>query len=116
MNIIFDHNQVEQLKGKYTVLELDTFGLPDGTIRAAHCVIQNVTLESLSRIQSLMELHDSLISNFKDRNWLYCEEVIKMLIGSWGGELDTFYINLQNRVKGYIANEPPENWTHIIQK
>jgi hypothetical protein len=38
------------------------------------------------------------------------------LQGFWGGELDSFYQNLRDRVQPFLDNPPPESWSPIIQK
>jgi hypothetical protein len=41
---------------------------------------------------------------------------IHHLIGSWGGDVDTFYINLKNRVEEYQRHEPDDTWSPIIDR
>ena len=116
MNIIFDHIEIDQLRERHIVLPLDTFRLPDGKTITAHCVIESLPLDGLFKIEAMTELHNNLISNFQSRNWEYCKNAIPMLIGAWGGEVDTFYLNLQNRVDGFIQEEPAQDWSPIIQR
>jgi hypothetical protein len=35
---------------------------------------------------------------------------IKGLTGRWNGELDSFYVNLGQRVENYRSNPPPTGW------
>jgi hypothetical protein len=37
-------------------------------------------------------------------------------MGRWGGELDTFYIDLLNRVNQHKENGVPEDWNAVIIK
>jgi hypothetical protein len=49
------------------------------------------------------------------QQWNYCEQAIQGLMGKWGGELDTFYTDLLQRVMNFKEN-PPENWDYILVK
>lgn len=113
MNIIFKKN-LTAIDQKYTVLDLDTFSLPDGTVHTACCILENIPINELSITENLKELHASLILNYRQRNWNYCKQAIEQLIGKWGGEVDTFYTELSARIAGYIEQEPSEEWNGII--
>lgn len=117
MHIIFGKDEALQLKNKYTVLELDLiqFG-QDGPVAPAHCVIENISILDLPRVQSMQTLHENLISNYRDRDWKYCLDALEHLQGFWGGELDSFYQSLRARIQPFLDNPPPENWSPIIQK
>ena len=117
MHIIFGKDEALQLKNKYTVLELDLiqFG-QDGPVAPAYCVIENIAISDLPKVQSMQTLHENLISNYRDRDWKYCLDATEHLQGFWGGELDSFYQNLRNRIQPFLDNAPPENWSPIIQK
>jgi len=115
MNIIFKKN-LTAIDQKYTVLDLDTFSLPDGTVHTACCILENIPINELSLTENLKELHAGLILNYSQRNWNYCEQAIEQLIGKWGGEVDSFYTELSTRIAQYIEEEPPQDWTSVILK
>ena len=115
MNIIFKEN-LPALEQKYTVLELDTFGFPDGTRHTACCVVENISISDLPQIESLKELHANLIKNYGLKNWNFCEQAIEQLAGKWGGELDTFYLELQGRIDRYKTLNLDDSWTPVIAK
>lgn len=115
MNIIFKKN-LTAIDQKYTVLDLDTFSLPDGSTHTACCILENIPINEMSITENLKELHASLILNYGQRNWNYCEQAIEQLMGKWGGEVDSFYNELSTRVTKYIKEEPPLSWTSIIPK
>jgi hypothetical protein len=117
MHIIFGKDEALQLKNKYTVLELDLiqFG-QDGPVAPAYCVIENISILDLPKVQSMQTLHENLISNYRDCEWKYCLDAMEHLQGFWGGELDSFYQSLRDRIQPFLDNPPSENWSPIIQR
>ena len=115
MNIIFKENS-EEIAKKYTVLELDTFSLPNGTIHTACCVIENIPITELYETENLKTIHAGLIENFGKRQWSLCKEAIAELMGKWGGEMDTFYTELQARIDLLKTLDLDDSWTPIIAR
>ena len=117
MHIIFGKDEALQLENKYTVLELDLiqFG-QDGPVAPAYCVIENMSILDLPRVASMRALHENLIANYRVRDWKYCLDAMEHLQGFWGGELDSFYQNLRDRVQPFLDNPPSESWSPVIQK
>ena len=115
MHIIFKHHS-QQLEEKYTVLDLDTFSLPDGTTHTAACVIENIPISELAQTENLKLLHTKLIENYGLRNWNYCEQAIEHLMGKWGGELDTFYTDLASRIAQLKTLNLDDSWSPVIPK
>lgn len=116
MNIIFGEN-INEIEEKYTVLELDTFRLgQDRVIKTAHCVIESIPINEMSLTESMVELHHNLIENYKKRDWNYCEQAIEQLMGKWGGELDTFYVELGTRISNLKSLSLTDEWSPIIEK
>lgn len=116
MNIIFGINEVNQLRGKYIVLELDTVTIKSSNPITAYCVIENLPLDELSRVDNLKKIHEELMENYRKRNWNFCIQAIDKLTGFWGTQIDSFYEILRNRITGYIESEPDESWTGVIPK
>ena len=115
MHILFK-NHVSGLEEKYTVLDLDTFKLPDGSLHTACCVVENLPIHELSQAESLKELHAKLIENYGLKNWNFCEQALDHLLGKWGGELDTFYTELQNRIIQFKTMDLDQSWTPFISR
>jgi hypothetical protein len=115
MNIIFKKNLAE-VDQKYTVLDLDTFSLPDGSVHTACCVIENIPIMELPSTESLKQLHADLIANYGLRDWNYCEQALEQLMGKWGGDVDSFYLELQNRIVRLKTMDLDDSWTPIIAK
>jgi len=115
MNIIFKENSTEIAK-KYTVLDLDTFLMPDGSIHTACCVVENIPIEEMAHTNSLKELHAGLIENYAKRNWNYCEQAIEQLMGKWGGEVDSYYTDLRLRIQRLKPLNLDDSWSPLITK
>jgi hypothetical protein len=115
MNIIFKEN-LPATEQKYTVLDLDTFAWPDGTLHTACCVIENIPITELASTQNLKELHANLIKNYSLKNWSYCEQAMEHLTGKWGGEVDSFYAELKTRIDRLKTMDLDDSWSPVIQK
>lgn len=111
MNIIFGED-ISELKEKFLLLELDTFRDGD-TVRTAYCILDKPPLAELKLLNFYLDAHDQLIKNYRKQHWEYCLQVIDELCGRWGGELDTFYDDLKNRINNYQENAPGEDWDGI---
>jgi hypothetical protein len=117
MFIILDDNQVNSMREKYTVLEVDTFRIgTDGPVLKAYAVIENIPLPDLPMIENWTNLHNSLLTEYRKRNWEFCEQAIENLVGTFGGEMDSFYAELQTRILNYKDNDPGPTWDYIIEK
>ena len=109
--------QAKMFEGKYTVLELDTLKfMPDGALVTAYCVVENIPLTELAEVADLQKVHLNLLEKYRKKDWAHCEQSIKQLIGKWGGELDSFYTDLLNRVQNYQEKDPGENWDGFVEK
>jgi len=115
MHIIFSkHTELEK---KYTVLELDTIRVGvDGPERTAYCIIENIPLEEIPAVSTLKDLHHELMQQYRSQDWPRCEAIIGQLTGKWGGEMDSFYIELASRVAGLKTQTLNNNWTGVIEK
>ena len=99
MQIVFGKNTVEQLREKYTVLELEEIDTPNGKLEP-YCVIpvENIAL-SLGQIGPDIELHEKFVQAIKDNDVKLCIDLYEYLVGKFGGELDTFYEIVVERCK-----------------
>lgn len=115
MNIIFGTPNADILE-KYTVLELDTFRMPDNQVHTSYCVVEKIPLEEFIIAEPLKKLHAELIQYYRQRHWDYCLQAIEGLTGRWNRELDTFYETLAERIKQFQDTPPPESWDGIIDR
>jgi len=98
------------------VLDLDTFRLPDGNVHTACCVVENMPIQELAQADNFKELHANLILEYGKRNWNYCEQAIEQLVGKWGGELDSFYAELNTRIARLKTLNLDDSWSPVIPK
>ena len=117
MNIIFGTEMAQQAQERYTVLELDTLRLvPTNEVVTAYCLVETIPVEEMPAVESLKELHQNLMAEYRKRNWRYCEDAIAHLTGKWHGELNSFYIELYQRIQSLKQGDLPEDWTGRIDK
>jgi len=116
MNIIFG-DDIKDLPDNYTILELDNFKFAgaDDVVKA-YCVVENIPLHEFPTLDDYRQAHNQLLVEYRQRNWEYCQSAIKSLTGRWGGELDSFYENLLQRVNRYVDNPPDPDWDGVILK
>jgi hypothetical protein len=105
------------LNSKYTVLELDTIKFdPDHDPLPAYCVLDNIPLMEMATLENLKNLHANLVSNYKKKDWNFCEQAIEQLIGKWNGEMDSFYAELSARIQTFKQTDPGDDWDGVIFK
>lgn len=100
MNIILGKERADQLREKYTVLELESFDHPDGMQIPAYCVVpaEKIPIAELTLLTQWTDLHENLVKEFRKGNRVFCEQAIEHLMGKFGGELDTFYQHVIDKV------------------
>ena len=92
MNIIFDEKLAQQLAEKYTVLELDTIMQPELTQPVKlFAVVEITNVQDITTLSFMRELHVEMIGAYKSGDWQRTQELVAMLLGQFGGELDEFY-------------------------
>ena len=116
MQIILGIEQAKLLEEKYVVLELDKIVFGSNNPTTAYCVVQNIGLFDFTELETLKNLHQELVVSYQQRDWDFCLTAIEQLTGKWGGDLDTFYASLLDRVTEYKQTEPPADWTGVISK
>lgn len=120
MNIIFPSAEDLDTLGKnYIVLELDTVQYKkDEPARTAYCVIgtESLTVNELPVVSQFVELHANLMKNYRLKNWKFCEDALEHLQGRWRGTLDSFYLDLGQRINQYKSQPVPADWTGVVVK
>lgn len=100
MNIILGTENIDPIKDRYIILELDSFRFASNADPVtAYCLVSDVNFETLLQLEQWQDLHRGLIKNYKQANWNYCEQALDHLRGQWNGELDSFYDELQSRIQ-----------------
>jgi hypothetical protein len=117
MNIIFGIESVTPFEERYTILELDTFMLrPTNEVVTAYCLVETIPIQEMPAIENLKEQHRNLMAEYRQQNWRYCEDAIAHLTGKWGGELDSFYMELYQRIQDLKQQQLPTDWTGRMDK
>ena len=100
MQIVWDHDAVEQLKKTHTVLELETFDVK-GVPITTWCVVpaEKIGLSNFGALKNYVEIHEAFIKAYNEGNYKLCEDCLEHLPGQFGGELDSFYEEINNRIK-----------------
>jgi hypothetical protein len=115
MNIMFGDSITDDIKSRYTILQLDTFYFAEvDQTRVAYCLIETVPIAEMVNIDQTIELHNNLVRNYGLRNWNYCVDVIEHLRGRWNSELDSFYDSILERVNALQESNPDNEWTGVI--
>lgn len=98
MQLIFGKENAEELRQRYTVLELETMNI-DGKALEVFCVIptEKIALGEISVIDHSVKLHNDFVNAIKDNNRKLCEDLYIHLIGKFGGEVDSFYEEILKR-------------------
>ena len=98
MNIIFSRQVADELKQKYTVLELETFEV-EGKILETFCVVppEAISMQDLPVLTKQVELHEQFVLHLKKKDYTFCRSAAEHLLGKFGGELDSFYTTVLER-------------------
>lgn len=99
MELIFNREHAEALREKYTVLELETV-TKDGVTLDVFCVIpaDKLNLGELTQLDHNIKLHNHFIEAMKDQQYHVCRDLHEHLLGKFGGEVDSFYNEILNRI------------------
>ncbi len=100
MDLIFNAEHAELLKTKYTVLELETIhhpGLQD-PVRAWCVVPADRILGEVQFLPVNIDQHNQLIQAIADNNISQAQTLCQELRGKFGGELDSFYEEIEKRI------------------
>jgi hypothetical protein len=99
MQIIWNQAAAESLRNSQTVLELETFAVGDQNI-TAYCVVPaERVFPDIARLDNIKELHQAFISALNEKNYQLCQDIAPELIGRFGGELDSFYQEILDKIK-----------------
>lgn len=98
MQIIWDQKAAQQLKSSHTILELETFFV-NGENLTAYCVLPaEKVFSDITQLENLKELHVNFVKAFNEKNYELCRDIVPNLIGRFGGELDSFYTAIMDKI------------------
>lgn len=115
MKIIFG-NEIDDLKNKYVLLELDTFRINDNDPVTAYAVVETMNVLEIPQMERYITLHSKLLQNYRKKNWRFCEDAIEHLRNKWSGELTSFYQEIWDRVQQFKENDPGPDWDGIVNR
>jgi hypothetical protein len=99
MNIIFGRENAEKLREKYTVLDLEKL-VVEGKEVEVFCLIpaEKIALPDLPQLENWTKLHNDFLNGYNTQQWNYCRQCIEHLMGKFGGEVDSFYTIILERI------------------
>lgn len=100
MQLIFGKDNAEKLREKYTVLDLETVDA-DGYPLEVFCLIpaEKISLGELPELEQWKKLHHDMIQGYQKKEYEYVRQCIEHLMGKFGGEADSFYLELLKRME-----------------
>jgi hypothetical protein len=109
MQLIFDRSIAEDLQKNHTVLELETV-TKDGVTLDVFCLIpvEKIALTEMAQLQHNTKLHTEFVNAYKNSNYQLCKDLYTHILGKFGGEVDTFYSEIIQRIDGLIPHSSTE--------
>ena len=106
MQIIWNEEAAAKLKSTHTVLELEAFEI-EGQMRTTYCVVpaDKIPLAELPQLPNYIQLHEGFITALKEQNYRLCSDITEHLMGKFGGEMDSFYQVVLERIDKNQHNE-----------
>jgi hypothetical protein len=117
MNIILGKDHYEKFKDQFILLELDTLVI-NGEPMPSYCVLdaKKIPLTEMPDILHWQKNHNKIMENYHKRNFAFVEQMIEHCQNRWGGELESFYIDLFARTQKYKNQKLDNSWTGYIEK
>lgn len=106
MQIIFGREIADQLKEKYVVLELETHQVKDQEI-TTFCVVpsEKIPLVEMADIERYKRLHQCVADTLRQGRYGTTLEAISHVRGKFGGEVDSFYSVIEERLTKGSLND-----------
>ena len=116
MNMIIGKDEADSLTEKYTVLPLETMKFrsnPELPATTAYCVIEKIPVEEMTKIEEQKQLHIKFYENYQKGDFNFCTQALEHLKGKWGGEIDSYYHIMEDRISKY---KDAEDFDPILYK
>lgn len=119
MQVIFGNKQKEMVSDRLTVLELDTFiepGMQEPITAYAVIGADDIKLQDVVGLSGLKNVHNSMMAEYRKKNWQFCHQALEHLKGKWNGVLDSFYDIFQDRIIKLEQQKLSADWDGVIHK
>jgi hypothetical protein len=93
MNIIFDKSKLPpELDGQFVIFQLENINV-NGTVLEPYCVVETVKIPKteIAMLDHWRKLHNEFLTAADQQNYKLCGDLAEHLMGKFGGELDSFY-------------------------
>lgn len=117
MKVIYGKESAQALEQRATILELDTFfqaGLTEPITAYAVLEASNVPIVEIATMDKTIDLHNTMMVEYRKKNWSYCEQALEHLKGKWGGEIDSFYEIFSERIQELKETDLSDDWTGVV--
>jgi hypothetical protein len=100
MEIIFGRENAEMLRERFTVLDLETVTDKEGNSMEVFCLIpaDKIKLSDLPTLADWVKLHNEFLHGYQTKQYNYCRQALEHLMGKFGGEVDSFYSIILERI------------------
>ena len=107
MNIIFGRENAEKLREKYTVLDLEKLVVEDKEVEV-FCLIpgEKISIPDIPQLENWINLHNDFLNGYHKKEYNYCSQCIEHLMGKFGGEVDSFYSIILERIEAEDPQKP----------
>lgn len=104
MFIVFGSEHLADLEQKYITLELESFNV-DGQSKTAYCIVtaESISLGDYPDVERLRGLHQHFITNYNKGEYDQAMQALPHIKGKWGGELDSFYTIMEEKINAAMA-------------
>lgn len=118
MNILFGNKDIDAIRqeNRFTVLELDTIqASPDHPAQTAYCVLSDVPITEMAELDAKVRMHHDMMHFYRTQQWKECRDILNFLRGSWNGEVDTFYNELELRLNSIENSSITAEWDGVYR-
>lgn len=117
MYVIPGKEAAETLADRYVVIELDAVRIK-GTeeVTPIYTILETEKIFlKLEQIDIAVKMHNEMRDFYKAKNWSAAETAITWLKTQFGGELNSYYDIILDRINEYKNQELPDDWQGIYE-
>jgi adenylate cyclase len=111
VRIIIGERTAELLEGEYPLAELDCIAVKGKSKGVKIYTIVNGTGVDKAYLGS----HARFIKAYREQEWDLCLKFIRMLKGAFKGELDEYYMMMQERIEELREANLPADWDGVYR-